>query len=89
MRRSRIPLAVVTAFVLALAAPLAVASGNCMAMSAMCEGPCGASSCTVPGPVGVAYIQLLTPAEPLSIQHVPQTVLKVSDPPPKPLFRSA
>jgi hypothetical protein len=89
MRRSRIFLAVLTAVVLALAAPLAMASDNCMAMGALCEGPCGASSSVVSGLVSVAYTQLLTSAQPLPAEYVPQAIPKVSDPPPKPLLRSA
>jgi hypothetical protein len=89
MRRSRTLLAVLLACVWALAAPLAMASNNCMVMGALCEGPCGASSSVVSGPVSVASVQLLTTAEPLPAEHVPQVALKVSDPPPKPLFRSA
>ena len=89
MRVARRFLALLMAVVWLLAAPLAMASDSCMAMGAMCEGPCGATSCAVSGPDGVAYVRSPMPATPPPAEHVSQAALRVAEPPPKPVLRSA
>lgn len=75
--------AVIAVVVLGLAAPLAMASDNCMAMGAMCEGPCGASSCAI-AQFGseIAFDQTTLPATPWA-EHVPSAPLTVRKHPPK------
>ena len=65
----------------ALAVPLAMASGACMAMGGTCEGPCGVSSGAVPLPTAgpvlavVAFIVAHPPdravAAPLRLPELP------------------
>lgn len=75
--------AVIVVAVLALGAPLAMASSSCMAMGAMCEGPCGASSCvTAPLVSEVAFDQAPLAATPWAV-HVPSAPLTVHKRPPK------
>jgi hypothetical protein len=82
-------LAVLMAIVWFLAPPLAVASDCCMAMGVMCEGPCGTISGAVSGPDGVAYVRSPMPTTPPPTEHVRQAALRVAEPPPKPVLRSA
>src|SRR2546425_621223 len=90
MRACRAAVAVVAVVVWALSAPLAMASGDCMAMGAMCEGPCGASSClTTSAPVSqvvLATIATLSPRAPEDFASLP---LALADPPPRPALHSA
>jgi hypothetical protein len=73
----------------ALAVPLAVSSGACMAMGGMCEGPCGASSCVVLAPTlgaALAVVALLTP---LAADRFVNAPLLPPELPPRPPLRSA
>jgi len=73
----------------ALAVPLAVASGACMAMGGMCEGPCGASSCVFYAPtvgVALAIVALVTL---LAAGRFVSTPLLPPELPPRPPLRSA
>lgn len=83
MKRWSALVAVIVVGVLALGAPLAMASSNCMAMGAMCEGPCGASSCTV-AQFGNARVfqQMAAQAIPW-VDHVSSAPLTVAERPPK------
>ena len=90
MRVCRAAVAVIAVVVWALSAPLAMASGDCMAMGAMCEGPCGASSCLTTSapvsPVILATIAIVSPRAPEDLASVP---LALTDPPPRPVLHSA
>lgn len=83
MTRWNAMVAVIVVVVLGLAAPLAMASDNCMAMGAMCEGPCGASSCAA-AQLGseIAFDQTTFPATPW-VDHAFSVPLTVRKHPPK------
>jgi len=73
----------------ALSAPLAMASGDCMAMGADCEGPCGVSSCAAAGPVADG-IALLVAGIPIStVTGLPSAPLARPEPPPRSTLLSA
>jgi hypothetical protein len=83
MKRWNVLVAVIAVVVLGLAAPLAMASNNCMAMGTMCEGPCGASSCAIAQPGSeIAFDQTTFPATPWT-DHVLSVPLTVRKHPPK------
>jgi hypothetical protein len=83
MKRWSVIVAVIAVLVLALGAPLAMASDNCMAMGAMCEGPCGASSCAVAQPRSGIAVDQTTVEHMLFADHVPSAPLTVRKLPPK------
>lgn len=83
MKHCRAAVAVLAVLVWVLSAPLAMASDNCMAMSAMCEGPCGASSCVVSTPPTHGASELTIAAHPLVTSHVPDAPAVVLELPPK------
>ena len=83
VRRCRVIVAVVAVLVLGLSAPLAIASGSCIAMGAMCEGPCGASSCVVSTSPPAPPIAVVGSAEPRPLARVPQASLQAPELPPK------
>jgi len=83
MKRWNVTVAVIAVVVLGLAAPLAMASNNCMAMGAMCEGPCGASSCAIAQLASeITFDQTTLPATPWA-EHVLSAPLTVREHPPK------
>jgi len=73
----------------ALAGPVGGAFGGCAAMSAMCDGPCGVgvSAPTAPQSSGVVSVVSVLAVSPAA--HWPSASLKVPEPPPKLLLRSA
>jgi hypothetical protein len=83
MKSLRVAVSIVAVLVWGLAAPLAMAADNCVAMGAMCEGPCGVSSCVV-SPLATGDITRLvaaaSPAPASSLPEIDQTVLEL---PPK------
>ena len=89
MKKCRAVVAVIAVILLGLAAPLAVAADNCMAMGAMCEGPCGSSSCAVAQFVGETSFDPALPDVMQSTEHIASVTLQVPELPPKSLSRSA
>jgi len=83
MRRWNVVVALIAVVALGLAAPVAMASSDCMAMGAMCEGPCGASSCAI-AQLGseIVFDQTTLPATPWT-NHVVSAPLTVRKHPPK------
>jgi len=90
MRACRAAVAVIAVVVWALSAPLAMASGDCMAMGAMCEGPCGASSCiTTSVPASQVVLATLATVSPRVSDDFSAALLALPDPPPRPALHSA
>ncbi len=89
MKPGRTIVAVLAALVWALSAPLAMASGNCMAMGADCEGPCGVSSCATAGPLIGDIVLAVARAAPSTVSGFPSAPLAVPDLPPRSILLSA
>lgn len=85
----RCAMVVVVLALWSLAGPLGGTFGGCATMSAMCEGPCGVcvSAPTAPQSSGIASALSVLAVSPAA--HWPSAFLKVPEPPPKLLLRSA
>jgi len=82
MKFSRVIVSILAIVIWGLAAPLAMAADNCIAMGAMCEGPCGASSCvSAPAAAGVTHLVTAAPSTPAS--YAPEIDPTVLELPPK------
>lgn len=73
----------------ALAGPLGGAFGACAAMSAMCEGPCGVCVTAPTPPLSSGILSVVSALSVVPASDWPSASLKVPEPPPKPLLRSA
>ena len=83
VRCCRVIVVVVAVLVLGLSAPLAIASGSCVAMGAMCDGPCGASSCVFSATPPTPPVTVVASAEPRGLDRIPQAPLQAPELPPK------
>jgi len=83
MKFWRVAVSIVAILVWGLAAPLAMAADNCVAMGAMCEGPCGASSAVVSAAATAGVTHLATAAIPVAAAHAPEIDPTVLELPPK------
>jgi hypothetical protein len=83
MKVFRAVLAVLAVILWALSAPLAMASGECMAMGAGCEGPCGASSCAATGLMAKSIVLVETGAPTDPVTGFPSVSLALPEPPPR------
>jgi len=89
MNALRVTLTVFLVGVWLLAAPLAMASDHCLAMSAMCEGPCGLMSGIVASTIVMATPEPLAAAGPAVTSSLPRAIFAALEPPPKSASRSA
>lgn len=89
MKRYPPTVAVLTVIVWVLSAPLAMASGDCMAMGADCEGPCGASSCAVAGPISDGIVPAVAGVPQRTATRFPSAPLTLPEPPPRSTLLSA
>ena len=83
MRSWRSLVAIIAVVMWIVAAPLAMASNNCMAMGALCEGPCGATPCVVSQHVDAPTVAQVGAGVTLADDRAVATPLKVPKPPPR------
>jgi hypothetical protein len=83
MKPFRLTVAVLVVLAWALSAPLAMASNDCMLMSAICDGPCGASPCAVSVAPVMAMPTVITPAYTADTALIPDPPLHLLELPPK------
>jgi len=88
MKACRAVVAVLAVVVWALSAPLAMASGGCMAMGASCEGPCGTASCVIPGPIADRVVAAVARVVMEGSVDVSSVTLVLPEPPPRSLLSS-
>jgi len=68
----------------ALAAPLAVVVGNCMAMGSLCDDACSASACaTMEVQVNEVWLVMADAPPPAVRQNVLAVLFALPDPPPR------
>ncbi len=89
MKLGRAIVAVLAVLVWVLSAPLAMASGSCIAMGADCEGPCGVSSCATAGPVAGEIVPAVARLALGAVPGSPNPTLDLPDLPPRSILLSA